>query len=256
LAHAALAALARGLADLERAGIRRVRRVLDTAQGPLVEEGGRRLANFASNDYLGFADHPRIKSAAHVAIDSHGFGSGASALVVGHSRLHEEAEARFARFTGLPRSLLFASGYGANLGILTALAGRSAQIFADRLNHACLNDGALLARAKFTRFPHGDLDRLEAQLGASTARDRIIATDAVFSMDGDIARVDRLLALAEAHDAWLVLDDAHGIGVLGEGGRGTLAHFGVRSPRIVYMATLGKALGGHGAFVAGAVEKT
>lgn len=247
---AGLAALERGLEDRERDGLRRERRVLDTPQGSMVLEGGATLVNFASNDYLGLANHPRIREAAHAAIDRFGFGAGSSPIVVGHCRLHEEAEAAFARFTGLPRALLFPCGYSANLGILTALADRSAEIFADRLDHACLNDGALLSRAAFRRFPHRDLDRLGAMLAASKAATRVIATDTVFSMDGDIAPVADLLALAERHDAWLVLDDAHGIGVLG-GGRGAIAHFGVASPRIVYMATLGKALGGYGAFVAG-----
>jgi len=245
-----LAAIRRGLEGLERDGLRRARRVLDSPQGPAIVEGGRALADFASNDYLGLASHPRIRAAAHAAIDAWGFGAGASPLVIGHSRPHEEAEAAFARFTGLPRALLFPSGYAANLGILTALAGRSAEIFGDRLNHACLNDGAVLSRAAFRRYPHGDLGRLESMLAASKAAIRVIASDTVFSMDGDIAPVAGLLALAERHDAWLVLDDAHGIGVLG-GGRGALAHAGIRSPRIVYMATLGKALGGYGAFVAG-----
>ena len=249
MAHAGLAAVRRGLEGLDRDGLRRSRRVLDSPQGPAIVEGGLALANFSSNDYLGLASHPRIRAAAIAAIEAWGFGAGASPLVVGHARPHEDAEAAFARFTGFQRALLFPSGYAANLGILAALADRSAEIFADRLNHACLNDGAILSRAAFRRYPHGDLDRLEALLAASRAAIRIIATDTVFSMDGDIAPVAELLALAERHDAWLVLDDAHGIGVLGEG-RGAPAHFGLRSPRIVYMATLGKALGGYGAFVA------
>jgi 8-amino-7-oxononanoate synthase len=250
VAHAGLAAVRRGLAELDREGLRRARRVLDSPQGPVVREGGRELANFASNDYLGLASHPRIVAAAREAIDRYGFGAGASPIVVGHSRAHEQAEAAFARFTGLPRALLFPSGYAANLGILAALADRSAAIFGDRLNHACLVDGALLSRAQFHRYPHGDLDALDALLSRSKAGVRVIATDTVFSMDGDVAPLAGLLALAERHDAWLVLDDAHGIGVLGEG-RGCLAQFALASPRIVYMATLGKALGGYGAFVAG-----
>jgi 8-amino-7-oxononanoate synthase len=250
MAQAGLAALERGLEDLGREGLLRTRRVLDSAQGPLVLEGGAEAANFASNDYLGLASHPDIRAAAHAAIDAYGFGAGASPIVVGHSRLHEQAEAAFAHFVHLPRALLFPSGYAANLGILAALADRSADIFADKLNHACLNDGALLSRATLHRYPHGDLDRLESLLAASKAAIKVIATDTVFSMDGDVAPVPDLLAAAQRHDAWLVLDDAHGIGVLGNG-RGALAHFGIASPRIVYMATLGKALGGYGAFVAG-----
>jgi 8-amino-7-oxononanoate synthase len=168
--------------------------------------------------------------------------------------VHHEAEQRFAAFSGLPRALLFGSGYAANLGILAALCDRHAEIFADRLNHACLNDGAVLSRATFTRYAHLDLDGLAARLAASKAAVRLVATDTVFSMDGDIAPVAKLLDICERHDAWLLLDDAHGIGVLGATGRGALEHFGVRSPRIVYMATLGKALGGYGAFVGGAPE--
>ncbi len=250
MANAGLAAIRRGLAELDREGLRRARRVLDSPQGPVVREGGRELANFASNDYLGLASHPRIVAAAREAVDRFGFGAGASPIVAGHSRAHEEAEAAFARFTGLPRALLFPSGYAANLGILAALAGRSAAVFGDRLDHACLVDGALLSRADFHRYPHGDLAALDALLARSKAAVRVIATDTVFSMDGDVAPLADLLALAERHDAWLVLDDAHGIGVLG-GGRGALAEFALASPRIVYMATLGKALGGYGAFVAG-----
>jgi 8-amino-7-oxononanoate synthase len=248
--HAGLAALERGLEDLDREGLLRTRRILDSPQGPVVREGGLETVNFASNDYLGLASHPDIRAAAHAAIDAYGFGAGASPIVVGHTRLHEQAEAAFAHFAHAPRALLFPSGYAANLGILAALADRSADIFADRLNHACLNDGALLSRATLHRYPHGDLDRLEALLAASNAAIKVIATDTVFSMDGDVAPVPALLAAAQRHDAWLVLDDAHGIGVLGNG-HGALAHFGVASPRVVYMATLGKALGGYGAFVAG-----
>ncbi|MBC8024307.1 MAG: 8-amino-7-oxononanoate synthase, partial [Burkholderiales bacterium] len=243
--------LAEGLAALDRDGLTRVRRTLDSAQGATVREQGAALANFSSNDYLGLANDPRIREAAHRAIDELGVGAGASALVSGHTRLHEEAERRFARFTGLARALLFGSGYAANLGILAALGDRDAEIFSDELNHACLIDGARLSRAMVTRYPHRDLGSLEAALSRSCAASRIVATDAVFSMDGDIAPVRELLALCERHDAWLVLDDAHGMGVLGAAGRGSLEHFGVRSPRIVYMATLGKALGGYGALVAG-----
>ena len=241
--------LAQGLAALDRDGLRRSRRILDGPQGARVASGGASLLNFSSNDYLGLASDPRIREAAHRAIDEMGVGAGASALVSGHSRFHEEAEQRFARFTGVPRALLFASGYAANLGILATLADRDAEIFSDELNHACLIDGARLSRAMVTRYPHGDLVALDKALELSTAATRIVATDAVFSMDGDIAPVVELAALCERHDAWLVLDDAHGIGVVGDGGHGTLERFGIRSPRVVYMATLGKALGGYGAFV-------
>jgi 8-amino-7-oxononanoate synthase len=239
------------LARLERENLRRRRRVLDSPQGPEVREGGGACANFSSNDYLGLANDARLRAAAHAAIDAYGVGAGASPLVSGNLRAHEEAEARFARFVGSPRALLFASGYAANLGMLATLSDADAEIFSDRLNHASLIDGARLARAKVTPYAHLDLDDLAGKLRASTAATRIVATDAVFSMDGDVAPLPQLLALCERHDAWLCVDDAHGIGVLGPQGRGTPAHFGVRSPRLVYMATLGKALGGYGAFVCG-----
>jgi 8-amino-7-oxononanoate synthase len=245
------ARLARGLAALEGAGLRRARRTLEGPQGPAARIDGRELANFSSNDYLGLANHPRLRAAAHAAIDAYGVGAGASPLVSGHMRAHEDAEERFARFVGLPRALLFASGYAANLGVLAALCDRHAEIFGDRLNHACLHDGAILSRATYTRVRHLDLAGLGRALAASRATVKVIATDAVFSMDGDIAPLPQLADLAETHDAWLLVDDAHGIGVLGRAGRGSLEHFAVASPRILYMATLGKALGGYGAFVAG-----
>jgi 8-amino-7-oxononanoate synthase len=174
--------------------------------------------------------------------------------VLGHSSAHHELEDALARFTRLPAALYFGSGYMANLGLVTALAGRRDAVFADKLNHASLNDAVLLSRADFKRYPHLDLGVLERLLATSRARRKIIATDAVFSMDGDIAPVDRLLEIAERHGAWLVIDDAHGFGVLGASGRGVLEATGVNSPRIAYMATLGKAAGVYGAFVAGAPE--
>lgn len=248
------ARLADGLAGLDHENLRRQRRVIDSPQGAHVTIDGREVLNFASNDYLGLANHPQLVASAHAAIDEFGVGAGASPLVTGHLRMHQRAEERFAAFTRLPRALLFASGYAANLGILPSLCDRHAEIFADRLNHACLVDGARLSRAAFTRYPHLDLASLAAQLAASRAEVKVVATDTVFSMDGDMADVRGLLALCERHDAWLVLDDAHGMGVLGATGRGALEHFNVQSPRIVYMATLGKALGGYGAFVAGAPD--
>ena len=251
MGDATAARLDEGLAELDRSDLRRERRTLDSPQGPRVTIAGRTLANFSSNDYLGLANHPRLRQAAHRALDAWGVGAGASPLVSGHSRVHAQAEESFAAFVGLPRALLFGSGYAANLGILATLGGRDAEIFSDALNHACLIDGARLSRAQVVRYAHADAGELEARLAASRAAVRIIATDAVFSMDGDFAPVPRLLELCERHDAWLVLDDAHGVGVAGANGRGTLEHFGVRSPRLVYMATLGKALGGYGAFVAG-----
>ncbi|MHB8168005.1 MAG: 8-amino-7-oxononanoate synthase, partial [Sulfuricella sp.] len=246
--------LADELKDLEAAGLRRRRRVLESPQGARIVVDGRECLSFCSNDYLGLASHPALIVAAQSAAARYGVGAGASHLVSGHSALHHELEIALAAFTGLPAALLFSTGYMANLGIVTALAGRDDEIFADKLNHASLNDAALLSRAKFTRYPHLDLVVLESRLAASKAKRKLVVTDAVFSMDGDLAPVPELLALCERHDALLVLDDAHGFGVLGDKGRGVLEHFGIASERIVYMATLGKAAGVFGAFVAGPVE--
>jgi 8-amino-7-oxononanoate synthase len=246
--------LADELAALASEGLLRQRRVLQTPQRARVTVDGREYVAFCSNDYLGLASHPEIVEAARQGAAMFGVGSGASHLVLGHSSSHHELEHALARFMGLPRALLFTSGYMANLGLVTTLAGREDAIFADKLNHASLNDAALLSRAEFRRYPHVDIGALERFLQTSRARGKVIVTDAVFSMDGDRAPVTDLLALAERHDAWLVLDDAHGFGVLGEGGRGLLEHAGVRSDRIAYMATLGKAAGVYGAFVAGAPQ--
>ncbi len=214
----------------------------------------RELLAFCGNDYLGLSRHPEVVAAMAEGARRHGAGSGASHLVSGHSPAHAALEEELARWASphVPgaRALFFGTGYLANLAVLSALGGAGAAIFADKLNHASLVDGALLARAEFQRYPHGRIDRLARQLAGSTARVKLIATDAVFSMDGDIAPLEELLRLAEAHDAWLVVDDAHGFGVLGQAGRGSLAHFRLRSERFIYMGTLGKAVGVAGAFVA------
>jgi 8-amino-7-oxononanoate synthase len=243
-------ALAAELAALDSQGLRRTRRVLQTPQTARVTVDGREFVAFGSNDYLGLAAHPALIEAAREGAARFGVGAGASHLVLGHSSAHHELEERLAAFVGQPRALLFSAGYLANLGVVTALVGRDDAVFADRLNHASLNDAALLARAEFKRYPHLDLAALERLLAGSRARRKLVATDAVFSMDGDIAPVPELIALCEQHDAWLLLDDAHGFGVLGARGQGVLAHFGVASPRVIYMATLGKAAGVFGAFVA------
>jgi 8-amino-7-oxononanoate synthase len=230
----------------------RSRRALASAQGPHVVVDGRALLAFASNDYLGLANHPDVAAAACAGALAWGVGAGASHLVCGHFLPHQALEEELAAFVAPcadARALSFSSGYLANLAILTTLAGRGDAVFADRLNHACLNDGALLSRARLVRYAHGDVDALARRLAASTAPRKLIATDAVFSMDGDVAPLPRLLELADEYDAWLVVDDAHGFGVLGDG-RGSLAHCGLASERIVYMGTLGKAAGVAGAFVA------
>ena len=241
------------LAAREREGLTRRQRTLDAPCGPLAVVYGRPLISFCSNDYLGLANDPALIEAACAGARQWGVGSGASHLVSGHQRPHLGLEEALARFTGFPRALLFSTGYMANLGIVPALAGRGDAIFADKLNHASLIDAVQLSRADSQRYPHGDVAALERLLTASNAKRKIILTDAVFSMDGDVAPLPALLELAERFDAWLVIDDAHGFGVLGEHGRGSLAHFDLpRSERIVYMGTLGKAAGGAGAFVAGA----
>lgn len=232
-------------------GLLRRRRVLESPQGVYVNADGKPYLSFCSNDYLGLANHPALAKAACAGARQYGVGAGASHLVSGHFAPHHRLEEELAAFVGLPRALLFSTGFMANLGIVAALVGRNDEVFADKLNHASLNDAALLSRARLRRYPHLDLDALEKQLAASRAPRKLVVSDAVFSMDGDIAPVPELLALCERHAAWLLLDDAHGFGVLGQGGRGVLSHFGMRSERIVYMATLGKAAGVAGAFVAG-----
>ncbi len=242
--------LENGLADLERDGLKRLRRTLEAPCGPLARVDGRDLISFCSNDYLGLANDPALIEAACSGAKKWGVGSGASHLVSGHLSPHEELEQELAAFTGFPRALLFSTGYMANLGIIVALVGRGDAVFADKLNHASLIDAVQLSRADHERYPHGDLDALKRLLTASKAKRKLILTDAVFSMDGDLAPLPELLQLAERFDAWLLIDDAHGFGVLGEHGCGSLSHFDIPAhPRILYMGTLGKAAGAAGAFV-------
>jgi len=247
------------LLEREAEGLRRQRR---TAQGPcqphlnLVQDDGQttpRLA-FCSNDYLGLAHHPALTAAWCEGAQLHGTGSGASHLVSGHHLAHQQLEDELARWFApyIPgaRCLTFSTGYMANLALLTALGGDDTVLFADKLNHASLVDGGLLAKAPLQRYPHADLDRLAQLLENSTAGIKLIVTDSVFSMDGDLADLPALLALAERFDAWLVIDDAHAFGVLGPQGEGSLGHFGLHSERLICMGTLGKAAGLSGAFVA------
>ncbi len=240
------------LAQLATDGLLRLRRTLDAPCGPEAVIEGRRVVSYCSNDYLGLANHPAVVAAAREAAKCWGVGSGASHAVSGHLRPHAELEERLAAFVGRERALCFATGYLANLAIAPALVGRDDAIFADKLNHASLIDAALLTRAEHVRYPHGDVDAIARRLEQSRARRKLILTDAVFSMDGDLAPLPELFALAERFDAWLGVDDAHGFGVLGPGGRGSLAHFDLPpSPRLILMGTLGKAAGVSGAFVAG-----
>ncbi len=247
--------LADELASLAEAGLTRRRRLLETPCSPHLRVDGREMLAFASNDYLGLAAHPEVAAALAEGARRWGAGSGASALVSGHLAPHEALEAQLAAFVGFPRSLAFSTGYLANLAVVPTLARRDAAIFSDRLNHASLIDAAQLAKAQGAisrRYPHGDLAALARLLAATPARTRLIVTDAVFSMDGDLAPLPALLELARQYDAWLVVDDAHGLGVLGPQGKGSLAHFGLAfHPRLILMGTLGKAAGVAGAFVAG-----
>ena len=246
--------LADRLNEIGRKGLTRRRFARESAQGPRIVVDGREYLAFCSNDYLGLANHPRIVEAAVDAARRHGVGQGASHLLSGHSAEHERLEAALAQFVRMPRALLFSSGYQANIGVITALAGPEDAVFSDTLNHASLIDGVRLSRAQVARYPHADVDALSKALAASSAKNKLVVTDGVFSMDGDIAPVPALLDLCERHDALLVLDDAHGFGVMGPQGRGSAAHFELESPRIVYIGTLGKAAGVSGAFVAGAPE--
>ncbi len=246
----ALSRLTEQIAALTELGLLRQRRLLETAQGTQVMVDGQSVLSFCSNDYLGLANHPDLAAAIVQALPEMGVGAGASHLVTGHHAAHHAFEKAFAEFVGLPEALLFSTGYMANLAVVTALVGRDGEVFADKLNHASLNDAALLSRAKFSRYAHGDLTMLERLLAASQAQEKMVIVDAVFSMDGDMADLPALLGLCERYDAWLLVDDAHGFGVLGEAGRGALSHFQLQSPRIIYMATLGKAAGVFGAVVA------
>jgi 8-amino-7-oxononanoate synthase len=238
------------LQELEQGGLIRRRHRVDGPQGPHLRVNGEPCLAFCSNDYLGLANHPALAEAVRRALGEFGVGAGASGHVCGHTSVHEALEERLARFVGLPRALHFSTGYMANLGVVPSLAGPGDAIYSDRLNHASLIDAARLSRADVMVYPHCDLDALDRQMQASAHRSRLVVTDAVFSMDGDLAPLPQLLALCERHDAWLVVDDAHGFGVLGESGAGSLAHWGIRSQRIVYIGTLGKAAGVFGAFVA------
>jgi 8-amino-7-oxononanoate synthase len=209
---------------------------------------------FCSNDYLGLASHPGITAALCEGARHYGTGSGASHLISGHSRAHALLEERLAEVMSphleSPRALYFCTGYMANLAVISALAERDADIFSETLNHASLIDGARLSRANVQVYPHRDIETLEGLLKASKARTKLVVTDSVFSMDGDLAPLPELLALCEKHAAWLLVDDAHGFGVLGAHGRGALEHFSLCSPYLIYMGTLGKAAGVGGAFVA------
>jgi len=229
----------------------RTRRVLESPQGVEVRVDGENLLSFCSNDYLGLANDARVNAAFQYGVERYGTGSGASHLVTGHSVAHHALEVELATFVGAERALLFSTGYMANLGIVSALLDRHGTVFEDKLNHASLIDAARLSGAQVKRYAHGDLARLETLLAVGEG-EKIVLTDGVFSMDGDVADVARLATLAQQHAAWLLVDDAHGLGVLGAHGRGTLELYGLQPQApLILLGTLGKAFGTFGAFIAG-----
>jgi 8-amino-7-oxononanoate synthase len=256
--------LAAELRQLRAADLYRVRRAVEGGHGVALTVQGRPCINFCSNDYLGLAADPRLAAAAKRALDTSGTGSGASALISGYNAEHARLEEELAEFVGRPRVLLFSSGWAANLGVLRALLGRADTLVADELNHASLIDGGRLCGARYVRVAHADVAGFERALRAADAergeargerRETLLVSDAVFSMDGDIADLPALTSLCQTHGASLMIDDAHGFGVLGENGRGTFEHFtpivSPLSPPDIQVATLGKSLGAAGAFVAG-----
>jgi len=246
--------LAAGLAGLATAGRLRTRREVTrrSAGGTRLRVDGAELVAFCSNDYLGLADHPRVVAAFLAAAREWGVGSGASHLVSGHCREHHALEEELAAFVGRPRALLFSTGYMANLSVVTTLLGRRDRVYEDRLNHASLLDAGLASGARFVRYPHADAAALARRLGRTAAGRALVVTDGVFSMDGDVAPLRQLAAVCRAHAAWLFVDDAHGLGVLGATGRGSVEAAGLGTDDVpVLMGTLGKAFGTFGAFVAG-----
>lgn len=247
------------LDQLDREHLRRQRRTIER----FVEPGsrvtavvdGRTLVDFSSNDYLGLARHPAIAAAMSECAERCGSGSGASHLVTGHAAEHTHLEEELATFTGRERALLFSTGYMANLAVMTTLAGRGETVLLDRLSHASLIDGGLLSGARFKRFAHADANAAESALAEHSATTSVVATDGVFSMDGDVGPLADLARVSKSHDAWLVVDDAHGLGVIGSTGRGAVEHFGLDTDAVpVLVGTLGKAFGSFGAFVAGSAD--
>jgi len=213
---------------------------------------GRSLINFCSNDYLGLASHPDISLALKQTADLYGTGSGASHLVSGHSVVHQKLEEQLAQYTGRPRALLFSTGYMANMGAINALVGRRDLVLQDQLNHASLLDGGRLSQADFKRYKHVDMASLEQRLEQSSAERKLIVSDGVFSMDGNLAPLSEISTLAKKHNAWLMVDDAHGVGVLGPQGGGLVEQLGMNLKQVpVLVGTLGKSFGTFGAFVAG-----
>ena len=227
-------------------------RISDSPQQPIMVINGKTLLNFCSNDYLGLANHPQVIQAFQQAANQYGVGSGAAHLINGHSRLHQQLEEALTDFTGRERTLLFSTGYMANLAVANALMDKDDIIFQDRINHASLIDGALLSEAKLVRYAHNDPEHLTKRIISHPSPDALIMTDGVFSMDGDVAPLKELAHIAQQHQAWLMADDAHGFGVLGKTGGGLVEELRLTQQDVpILMGTLGKALGTAGAFVAG-----
>ena len=242
---------AKEIEERKQAGLYRTRRLIAGPQQPTLTADGRSLLSFCSNDYLGLASHGENMRALEQALPEVGLGGAASHLVCGHHEAHHRLEQRLAAFTRRSAALFFSTGYMANMGVISALAGRGDTIFSDRLNHASIIDGCILSRARVRRYAHGDVAALEAMLSATSGH-KLVVTDGVFSMDGDIAPLTELARVCKAHDALLVVDDAHGIGVLGPQGRGSVLEAGLCQEDVpVLIGTLGKGVGTSGAFVAG-----
>ncbi len=241
------------LAQAKAKNLYRQRRILESKQQPRQKINGQSVLSFCSNDYLGLASHPKVIEAFKKGADDYGVGTGSAHLINGHQAIHHQLEEDLAIFCQRPRALLFSTGYMANIGIISALLNRQDGIFQDRLNHASLIDGAQLSRATLKRHQHQDMGQLSQQLQANHYPRKIISTDGVFSMDGDIANIQELVNLSQQHQALLMVDDAHGFGVIGEQGRGCTAGYSEAEVPIL-MGTLGKAFGGFGAFVAGSEE--
>jgi 8-amino-7-oxononanoate synthase len=247
----AFSALSGNLKAIAGQGLYRSRRITESPQGIHLLIDDRKVLNFCSNDYLGLANHPAVVQAFKAGADRYGVGSGSAHLICGHSAAHHALEEELAAFTGRDRALLFSTGYMANMGVISALAGRGDTVFEDRLNHASLLDGGLLSGARFNRYAHGDISHLNANIETAKGR-KLIVTDGIFSMDGDFAPLQSLSETAKSHDAWLMVDDAHGLGVIGEQGRGIVDYYGLGQDDVpILVGTLGKAFGTFGAFVAG-----
>ena len=246
--------LSQQLQDIATSGLYRSRRVIDSPQGIQLNIDGRSILNFCSNDYLGLANHPDVINAFKSGVDQYGVGSGSAHLICGHSSAHHALEEELADFTGRERALLFSTGYMANMGVISALLDKHDAVFEDRLNHASLLDGGLMSGARFKRYHHADIHHLKSHLNTASGN-KLIVTDGVFSMDGDFAPLADLSEVAKAHDAWLMVDDAHGFGVLGAKGAGLAECVGLSQTDLpILMGTLGKGFGTFGAFIAGSDE--